>query len=364
MADEAETLDGFLIRDVAVVDRETFAFTAIGDPSRSRWTESGTLPENVPARVIAYLTETDFWGYLDYTPSSLFKSAGGTRSDGRKQACFASTSGSVAVFNFGADQSGHETDLPRGAAVSDLRFIDGQYYAVGGNDFLGRREAEGTWTVRRMSETRDWKNPAHQFIDGYGADDLYLLPENDLAVLHGDGQEMTRFPFPEDSFKTDQQKDFVPLSMCAAPDGTVYIGGNDGRLIAGRAPSGFVQMIPFDPAQQNRRIHNLVWFQETLWATFGAGLARLVNGKWEVMEFPGDPEAPTSFRYMDARDGVLLVAGESAGWYYNGEIWRQVFGISVDEILQIKNMEKNVEGLQALIDSAKRLRELRRNAGR
>ena len=295
---------------------------------------------------------------MDYHPSMVFHAAGGIGEHGGKQALFVGLRRNVAAFNYGAAPSGEEGVLDLRDSIRDLTFIDGQFYGVGGNAFIGRRDGPGQWHYLHLSETRSGKNPVYTHVDGYGPEDLYLLQSGKSAVLHWAGNGLPEYPFPPALTEADPPRAFLPRDLVAAPTGTVYIGSADGRLLAGRAPTGFAPFIA-DP-QPSRDIRAMTWFGDELWAIYGTSLAVLRDNGWQEQDFSDDPEAPVAFRYMDARDGVLLVAGENTAAIYDGTSWARLFGISHDEFLEIKALEQTRGILKDLVESAKKLREVRR----
>lgn len=355
-----DALHGVAIVDVAVIDNETFAFCANHD-------ETSGVKGTKYTRLISYNLRTGNWFWRFYDRGFDFARVvrGRTEKDTR-QALFADAAGKVCSFAYKDGPNDDEPRMPlRGA--KQLGFVGSHFYTCGLGRSFARREGPGVWTVLdNVNANREEERAAGSFrkLCGQAEDDIYLLHHmtadgTHSQLLHWDGKGYSVLPFPASVTTEARDNRMFPHDMVQAPDGTVYVSGNDGELLA--AAGGTLQEI----TKQDRRAlpgMNLCWFKGVLYGAIDAGLFRFDfdSLEWAPALFLDDENAPVAFPYIDANDDVMLLAGAGQAALFDGEKWLRIAGdTSAMDMLRLQLMEQQAEDLTDLSNILESLNGLR-----
>lgn len=230
------------------------------------------------------------------------KEQGLMSSDSEKGAVFAMGSGGPWPMEY--------IDEEKWANTRRLKCIGGYTYSVGLFRKIYKRIDMGKWVKldKGLPEDNASTNYGFKDIDAFSDTDFYAVGGCG-DVWHYDGDTWTQCVFP-----SNQQLSTVTC----APDGNVYIGGEGCSLWVGRGHSW--QQV----AKGGSTIlwNETVWFQDKLWLSSDYEL-QIWNGKVLQRPMDGDKKVVLS-GHIDARDGVLIVAGTYKVDMFDGQQWHSI----------------------------------------
>jgi len=168
----------------------------------------------------------------------------------------------------------------------------------------------GQWIKLDKGIPRIEAETEHGFedLDGFSEWDMYAVGgHGDVWRYDGDSWSQCRFPSNEQL-----------STVTCAPDGNVYIGGEGCSLWMGREHSW--QKV----ARGGSTIlwNESVWFQDKLWLSSDYQL-RVWDGQALQHPMDGDNKVVLS-GHIDARDGVLVVAGSEYVDMFDGQQWHSI----------------------------------------
>lgn len=355
MNNEQEALETFAVQHMALVDAQTVAVTAMGPSTKDG---PGVFESS---RILSYSLANNNWGWLEYPFGAWWRTAGGTTSEGQRRALFGAGQ-RIAGLTYGDGENGNDPKpVDKPATVSDMAWIEGHFYACGGNEFLGRRTAPGAWDYLSLADSPKTARFSFFRMAGVSADNIYCIQDDvPYSVWHWNGRALTRLPYPTEIEEGVEDAFFTPGAMVAAPNGQVFIGGERGELLMGSAEADFVALHHPDATEGKRgpKLQGLAWYQDSLWAVDGARLLRLVDGEWEAQPFLEDEERPMGFKFIDAKDGALLVGSQYRAALFDGEKWHRIFGSGdPDQWLRLKLLQQQHDDMAELLESARALRD-------
>ena len=221
-----------------------------------------------------------------------------------------SEKGAVSVIGPGGPWPMEYIDEEKWANTRRLKCIGGYTYSVGLFRKIYKRIDMGKWVKldKGLPEDNVSTNYGFKDIDAFSDTDFYAVGGCG-DVWHYDGDTWTQCAFP-----SNQQLSTVTC----APDGNVYIGGEGCSLWVGRGHSW--QQV----AKGGSTIlwNETVWFQDKLWLSSDYQL-QIWNGK--VLERPMDGDKKVVLSgHIDARDGVLIVAGRYKVDMFDGQQWHSI----------------------------------------
>lgn len=145
-------------------------------------------------------------------------------------------------------------------------------------------------------------------IDAFSEDDMYTVGGSG-DVWRYDGHKWNMCGFP-----SNEQLSTV---VCA-PDGHVYIGGEGGNLWVGRENT----WKRVYEGQSTILWNEMRWFEGKLWLASDYML-KVWDGK--TLERPKNGDNPVVLSgHIDARDGILVVAGGYTIDLYDGQEWKSI----------------------------------------
>lgn len=246
----------------------------------------------------------------------------------KEQLIGASASGRIYVLGGGEerleDKIESGMDGPRRGVAQNIKTIGDHPYMVTSGRGVCRRVDVNTWESlcpalnltpdqmpqSAMDEHRLKKQWGFNDIDGFNEDELYAVGGLGDVWYYTQGH-WTQCRFPEK----------VALhNVVCAPTGDVYIAGTRGVLYKGSKH----QWERVAPPITQPYFYDMVWYDNTLYATHHYDVYRFNKNTWET---PTDlPEAvSTSSGSLSARDGVLLVAGEHGAAFKKDGTWHTLF---------------------------------------
>jgi hypothetical protein len=163
-------------------------------------------------------------------------------------------------------------NIAKNCPIMQLRHISGKAYAAASWRTVYRREGPNEWTCLRgndQEEIEELKKHNREYgfndIGGFAEDDIYACG-GDGDVMHYDGKEWRQLYFPINE---------ELMSICCAPDGKVYVGGQRGTLVVGRGDQWEVLK-----SKAPDEINDLAWFKGRLYMTCRTyGINELYEGK-------------------------------------------------------------------------------------
>ena len=344
-ADEA--LGAFTITSAALVDDETFAFVAHADETNEKWKGADVLP----ARLVTFNLRTGNWGWKGYDGFTGGTVAGGRSVEGHKMALFTNNHRQVVAFHYKNGPNGEEPPIPAypdGHFLSRMRFIGTRFYGVGFDFSVSRRNGPEDWEVLHADPDGDQLTA----IGGFSETDIYAAGREEM-LLHFDGSEWTRQELPYDAV----EEAFRASDLICAPDGVVYVCGQDGQLLSGRAGESWRLVISMDEAPMSE-LTGMCWFRDQLFATSHSAIYRLVDEAWELADFEGSELQPVASGFLDASDNVMLAAGPFGAAIYDGDQWTPIHGSYDDlDLLRIQLLDKLTEDLTDIRDAARQVAE-------
>jgi hypothetical protein len=249
-------------------------------------------------------------------------------------------------------------DIAKNCPIMQLRNIAGKAYVAASWRTVFRREGPNKWTCLRgnnQEEIEELKKTNRDYgfndIGGFAEDDIYACG-GDGDVMHFDGKSWRQLYCP-----TNEEL----LSICCAPDGKVYIGGQRGSLVVGRGDQWEVLK-----SKAPDEINDLAWFKGRLYmtcrtyginelyegqirttpGTSGMGQAvkpeRLSEGNRRALKEAGADEdgidlidilevptsavlAPASVHTLATDGNILLAAGVNRVVAFDGKGWQVLF---------------------------------------
>lgn len=345
----------FVVQRMSIVNRNTVGMTALGPPSE----DDPNTPQS--ARVISVSLKTGKWGWQHFDSGYRFGVAGAI--DSANSQLLFWTNRSIGMLNYEAGPNGMEPgQLDAPATITAAAWIDGHFYGCGRNDFFGRRDGPDDWTYFSLATERALKNRSFGKIVGRNMSDIYLATNSSgspLPIYHWDGKALNGMDYPDAVKSSEKAQTFILASMTMAPDGRVFLGGTNGQLLVGTAQTGFIPVIMPELGSPKLALKGMAWFEERLWAVDGAMLKYLDGTEWVPQPFWDEEKRPFRFEFIQSGDESLLVGSQFGASIYTDGKWRKVFGSGdPDQWLALSLMEKGVEDLNILRDSARKLRDL------
>lgn len=214
-------------------------------------------------------------------------------------------------YAIGSGEAGIENRLDARGAITRLRLVGAQAYAVGTRRTVYRRDGRNQWHAHSPAIPLARHDEALGFHDiaGFGAQDIYAVGGSG-DVWHFDGHCWRQCSFP----------DPVRLgTVCCGADGQVYIGAEGGAVYQGRRDRW--QRIA-DPSL-TLSFKDMVWYDGRVWCSSDAGLWWVRDGRLCEAELP--PAVRACCGCVASHDDVLLLAGYGGAALLEGQRWRVLF---------------------------------------
>lgn len=199
---------------------------------------------------------------------------------------------------------GQPKDAKQGA-FQIVTAIAGKAHAAGLGGIVYRLDGFVKWTPMDKglsSSLNFWA------IDGFDGEDIYAAGD-DGALWHFDGRKWSYCDPPTNmNFNT----------LKCAGNGKVYVAGNDGQLLCGRANTW--QFIAED--ETGDTFWDLKWFEGNLYLSTRSFVYRLKDGGLELVDFGDD--TPETCYHLSTAKGVLWSIGAKDIMNFDGKRWTRV----------------------------------------
>ncbi|BEC37330.1 hypothetical protein KS553_004383 [Escherichia coli] len=306
-----ERFKGWIVTECAIRNSNILYFCVRKELSAKRL--SSMWDSEIPTRIVAI--------YL-HKPENPYGHAGvkgfnnpriGIALSPKEQAILSSCDENGDVFVVGSGDNWPMEEIckdGRWPSTQKLKCLFNQTWSVGEGRRIYKRTAIGQWVPVMDGFPQDIKEGEWGFndIDAFSEDDMYTIGgSGDIWRYDGHQWNMCGFPSNEQ----------LSTVVCA-PDGNVYIGGEGGNIWVGRNDTW-------------RRVYEghatilwneMRWFEGELWLASDYML-KVWDGK--TLERPMDGDKPVVLSgHIDARDGILVVAGGYTIDLYDGKEWKSI----------------------------------------
>ena len=213
------------------------------------------------------------------------------------------------------DEAFAEKQLPTKTRFHQIVRVGEQVYGIGWGREVFKRIGPEDWQC--ISEDIREHGSGHGFedMDGFSDDDLYAVGgQND--VWHFDGTAWRYIDIGE--------KQLLPLSVCCADNGDVYIGCAWGYVIRGRG-----EIWSVFATGKNTKFCDTVAYQGRVFfgSEDGVFVADQTSETFTCQPYDFKKQiAPLSARRLDARYGKLLAASSVSVALYDGKRWQYLYG--------------------------------------
>lgn len=202
------------------------------------------------------------------------------------------------------------TGARRRGVLKRIRNIGGQIHACGAGGQVYRRDGRDVWTAIDKAPVTSHK-AGHGIlcdIGGFAGDDLYVVGQKG-RIFNYDGRA-----WHDVSPGTNAYLE----SLRCGEDGQVYVGGQNGTLLAGDRNGWRVLVEPDDVED----IWDVEWFDGTLYVVADNRLMQVDGHALNAVETGLSP-MPDAYR-LSVSNGLLWSIGESDICCFDGTRWRHV----------------------------------------
>lgn len=192
-----------------------------------------------------------------------------------------------------------------------IRKIDNHVYVAGLGRQVYYRQKIGVW-ARCDSGALDPLGSDNlvgfHSIDGFSEKEIYGVGlGGEIWLYNGELWHQLESP-----------TNMILENVLCAPDGSVYITGQLGILIRGRKNNW--EVMEQDLTDDN--FWDMTWFNGGIWLSTIKSLYAIRNSTLSEVDL--GLEIKPSFRYLDAKDGVLWSFGSNSLIYFDGDSWTEV----------------------------------------
>ncbi|MCP3102592.1 hypothetical protein LZ198_27330 [Myxococcus sp. K15C18031901] len=214
--------------------------------------------------------------------------------------------GEVATYVGG--KSTKESLKPAPVMIRNAREIGGLVFACGMKRQVYKRVGEAKWVAMNAPAATATEKAGFEAIDGYSETDIYAA---------GWGGEVWRFD-GKGWASCDSPTRVVLSAVCCAPDGSVYVAGQQGVLLKGRG-SAFTAVAWAEEVTSD--LWDLCWFRDKLYVATTTALYTLEGNRLVEVDF-GAVGTPTCQSLTTAED-VLWSIGRDDVASFDGTAWRR-----------------------------------------
>lgn len=215
--------------------------------------------------------------------------------------------GDVAVY-LGAGKTASESISPAPTLIRNATTIEGYVYVCGMKRQAYARVDDGRWVDLSAPFPAADETAGFEAIDGYARNEIYA------AGWSGEVWEFDGTRWTDRSGLTS----LILTSVCCAPDGTVYVGGQQGTLLTGRHDAW--QIMQRDDGVEHD-IWDVHWFMDRLYVATVSTLYTLQGRSLVPVNF-GEAGTPTCFN-LTSSGGTLWSIGHNDVASFDGATWRR-----------------------------------------
>ena len=342
-------LDGFVIHDCCIAAEGYYCVSCeetLSEEEFDYYTNRGATRIGIHNKRLQVNGDKSIWGGRTWPHHSFFN----TRlvNTEYKEYLMMDDAGQGFYGGLG-DNKFSEKQLSSKTRFHQLAKVDDQVYGVGWGREVFKRLGPENWQC--ISEQIREHGNGHGFedMDGFTQDDLYAVGgTND--IWHFDGEKWRYIDV------CDEQ--MLPLSVCCAEDGYVYIGCAWGIVLRGRGEEWDVFH-----TDKNIKFCDTVAYKGRVF--FGSENGVFVSQQnteafsCQPYDFEGQI-SPLNARRLDAGHGLLLAASLNSVALYDGANWQYLYGggpSPKEEAMLLEMMTREAEDkLDSLYDLADKLK--------
>ena len=210
-----------------------------------------------------------------------------------------------AIFTYVGGSATIEEIIPRPFQLRFCGAIAGVAYACGMKRQVYARRDEGRWTPMHAPEGDGKKVAGFEAIAGVDSEDIYAV-----------GWEGEIWQFAKNRWiQRASPANVVLTGACCAPDGNVYVCGQNGILMKGRDDDWDV----LEQEEIEDDFWDIRWFNGRLYVASMSALYVLDGGQLMPVDFGED--GPRSFYKLTDADGILWSVGQENLFSYDGRKW-------------------------------------------
>jgi hypothetical protein len=207
----------------------------------------------------------------------------------------------------GDGKSVKEAISPSPMAIRNAKTIHGFVYACGMKRQVFKRDGEKSWRDISAPAAEAVEAEGFEAIDGYSPKDIYAA---------GWKGEIWRFDGTK-WWDCGSRTNLTLTGVCCAPDGLVYVVGQQGILIKGREMAWDLVDLGADV---NADFWDVCWFRDRLYVATITGLSTLEGNTLIDVDF-GDAKVSSCYN-LTAADGVLWSIGRDDVASFDGTVWK------------------------------------------
>ena len=212
------------------------------------------------------------------------------------------------VATWGAKGEEAESIQPTPIAIRNAQTIDGLVYACGMKRQVFCRVDEGVWRDMSAPMVSATDSAGFEDIDGYSGHEIYAAGWKGEVWQYG-GTNWTSH---------GSLTSVILTSVCCAPDGLVYIAGQQGVMLRGR--NAVWELVRWnEPATVD--FWDLCWFQDSLYVATTTGMFRLSGNDLIAVDFGA--AGPLTCYNLSTAEGVLWSIGHQDVASFDGTRWRR-----------------------------------------
>ncbi|MBJ7549785.1 hypothetical protein [Marinomonas ostreistagni] len=245
-----------------------------------------------------------------------------------------------------------EDRIPPDQRCHQLTKVGDQIYGIGFDRTILKRIDHGKWEhlTPRSIRKSSLDNIGFDDMHGFSEEDLYAVGgQND--VWHYDGNDWRFIDICDDPI--------LPMAVCCAEDGFVYIACAHGVLVRGRNEEWEV----YRPEDTKVKFTEAVSYQGRIYLGSEKGVFVIEHNAETLAYKPYDFEgqiSPVRARRMDVGHGLLLVASFHRVALFDGKQWKNLYGggpSPEEEAALLEQMVRDAEeSVDALHDIADKLK--------
>lgn len=212
------------------------------------------------------------------------------------------------VCTYVGGKADDEALSPRPRLIRNARTIKGEVYACGMKRQVYRRVGEKRWTDMSAPVPAPDERVGFEAVDGYHEEEVYAVGWAG-EIWHYDGMQWRNCASPTNRILT---------AVCCAPDGLVYVAGQQGVMLRGRRDAW--ELVAWDE-EVGLDLWDLCWFDDKLYVAAINGLFTFEGNALEPVDF-GDAGVPSCYSLTTA-EGVLWSIGRDDVASFDGVAWRR-----------------------------------------
>ena len=209
------------------------------------------------------------------------------------------------VFAYAAGTAVKEALEPRPVLVRSATTIEGEVYACGMKRQVYRRQGDGAWRDISATAPKPKQQVGFEALDGYSHREIYAVGWQG-EIWQYDG---TRW------LKRTSPTKLILTAVCCAPDGMVYVAGQQGVMIRGREDTWELVAWRDDVGDD---LWDLCWYKNKLYVSTMTGLYTLEGNALVNVDVDVG-----SFYSLSTADDVLWSIGRDEVASFDGTTWRR-----------------------------------------